>query len=135
MTTEFADVLGMVRTYLASVLPVPVSTRVADPRPSEFVRVRRVGGQVLMPVRESVRVDVVAWALTEVRAMWLLNQARSALWSLHGGLLGGSLPVYDVDEFMSPQQLDDRDTGLPLAMMTIELVVRADLVTPPRPQP
>jgi hypothetical protein len=72
--TGFADVVAVVRQHLAANMPVPVATRVPDPRPSELVQIRRVGGVALQPIRESVRLDVFAWAGSEPRAQYLASE-------------------------------------------------------------
>lgn len=126
----FSDPIAMLVGYLGGVLvPVPVSTRVADPRPLEFVQIRRVGGAALLPVRESVRVDVWVWAGSEARAQFLASQARAAVWALAHSVRAG-VTVYVVGEFLAPRMLDDPETGLPRVWATYELVIRADPIVP-----
>lgn len=119
------DVVGLTRTYLASVLaPVEVATRVPRDRPAEWVQIRRVGGTAL-EVRDVARLDVLAWAATEPRAYELGSQARAALWALAGKATLGPM-VYVVAEFMGPRQVDDDETGTPQLWFTLDLHVRAD---------
>lgn len=126
---SFTDPVAVLRRVLADGLPVEVSTRVPDPRPVEFVQVRRVGGAAEMPVRESVRVDVWAWAATEPRAQWLASEARRLVWDLQGRTVDG-MTCYRVGEFLGPRMFDDPETGTPRSWATYEVVVRADPIVP-----
>lgn len=124
--TQWAPVITMLVSYLgASLDPIPVATEVPDPRPPELVQIRRVGGPALPPVRETVRVDVFAWAASEERASTIGLQVREAIWALHGQTLAG-LPVYEVGEFMGPTMAADDQTRTPQSWATYELLVRAD---------
>jgi hypothetical protein len=129
----FPDVVALAVDYLAPVVaPVPVSTRVPNPRPTHFVQVRRVGGTALLPVRDQVRLDVFCWASTEPGAMGLALEVREALWALSGNDELG-LVVYAVGEFMGPRQDDDPVTGVPRVWATYSLSVRAEDAIRPAP--
>jgi hypothetical protein len=123
---DFTDMVTPTVAYLAvRMAPVPVATDVPDPRPPEFIQVRRVGGPALPPVREVVRLDVFVWAQTETRAMLLGTVVRAFVWALQGQSLAGS-PVYEVAEFMGPTMTADDQTRTPQLWATYELIVRAD---------
>lgn len=122
----FPDVVALLIAHLAPVVaPVPVQSRVPDPRPDEFVQVRRVGGTPAEPVRDVPRIDVIAWAATEPRATEIANMLRTAIWALPGTTLLGPT-CYRVAEFMGLRMDDDGETGTPRAWITFELAVRAD---------
>jgi hypothetical protein len=123
--TDFADVVAILVAYLDPLLSAPVATRVPIPRPVEFIQVRRVGGPALPPARELVRVDVFAWAETEVRAAQLGRAARQAVWALAGTTVDG-MTVYQAGEFMGPTMVDDDETGVAQSWTTYELIVRAE---------
>ncbi len=130
MTQEFADVAGLAVAYLAPIVaPVPVGTRL-EKGETEFLQVRRVGGNPLVPFRESVVLDVWAWADTEPRATEIALQARTAIWELNGPseLLG--ITSYQVTERQAPRALDDPRSSRPRIWATYVVVVRADRVTP-----
>lgn len=128
----FPDVAGLVIIYLSGLLTDPVVSRVPDPRPVRFVRVRRVGGLPAEPVRDRARLDVFCWGATDPDAMGLALGVRSHMWALSGTDLLGPM-VYEVGEFLSPRHQDDDLTGSPRVWMTTELTVRADDVIQPAP--
>lgn len=128
----FADVVALTIAYLDPIVAVPVSSRVPNPKPDEFIQVRRVGGTSIVPFRESVVLDVWAWAQDEPRAYELANIAREAMWQLRGSDLLG-VTSYEVDERLSPRTLDDPETGDPRVWATYVLVVRANDIVPYTP--
>ena len=131
----FADVTALAITYLTPLVsPVTVATRVPDPRPVEFVQVRRVGGGPVVPFRETVRLDVFCWAETEQRAQELASTVRAAMWALAGNDQLGAM-TYQVGEFLAPRLDDDDQTGTPRAWATYDLTVRANDITHYSPTP
>ena len=129
----FADPVALLVAYLAPIVaPVAVASRIPNPRPVEFVQVRHVSGTALRPVREVVRLDVFAWAETEPRAHELGIDIRTAVHLLSGNTSLGTV-VYDVDEFKSPSDDDDPDTGTPRSWATYDLTLRADEIIQPAP--
>jgi hypothetical protein len=123
--TGFADVVAVLVAHLDPLLPAKVATRVPHRRPVEFIQIRRVGGAALPPVRELVRIDVLAWAKSEVRAAQLGRYTREAIWALAGTTIA-DLPIYQVGEFLGPTMIDDDETGIPQSWATYELMVRAE---------
>lgn len=126
----FPDIVAAIVAHLGAVMaPIPVATEVAEDRPPEFVQVRRVGGPALPPVREAVRLDVFAWAATEVRAYQVGTTVRDAFWALNGQVVDG-ITVYEVGEFLGPTMTADAETRTPQLWATYELTVRADGAVP-----
>jgi hypothetical protein len=122
----YPDVIALLRTYLLPVVtPRPVVSRVPDPRPAEWVQIRRIGGPQVRPVRDRPNVDVFAWAQTDPAAWELAELLRRSIHALAGTTLLGPM-VYRVDETLGPRSLDDELTGSPRVWATYSLDVRAD---------
>jgi hypothetical protein len=64
----FPDIEGVLVTHLKPLVGVSVSTRVPDPRPASFVRLRRVGGTRRDLVTDSALIVVECWAADSVAA-------------------------------------------------------------------
>jgi hypothetical protein len=113
----FPDATKTVIDYLSSVLGgTTVCGRVPNARPTEFVRVERVGGPRETRVSEAARFVVEAWAATDGRAAELLNDARGHLFDLDTGVLFG------VDEYGGPTRLPDPTTNM--CRYTASLTIR-----------
>lgn len=123
---SYPDVVALLRTYLLPIVtPVQVVSRVPDPRPTQLVQIRRVGGTQQRPVRDRARVDAFCWAATEPAAYALADQVRVAVHQLAGtDTLGPA--VYRVDEVLGPRYDDDPLTSTPRVWVTYTLDVRAD---------
>jgi len=121
----FPDAVALVVAYLDPLTAATVASRVPNPRPTQLVQVRRVGGLPLPPVRDVARLDVICWEITDAKAWTLAATIREAVWALAGTTLLGPV-TYSVSEFMGPRQSDDSDTGTPRVWMTFELALRAD---------
>jgi hypothetical protein len=126
------DIVDLLQDFLTTQLAAPpparsVATRVPDPRPDEWLQIRRVGGAKAPPVTDKARIDLIAWALSEPAAMALLLRARVLVGGLAvpGGNLG-NVPVYRVEETLGPKQADDPATGALQAWMTVAITYRAD---------
>lgn len=124
---DFVDLLrDYLNTQLAAPPPArPVATRVPDPRPNEWLQIRRVGGAKLPPVRDKARIDLTAWALDEPAAMALLLRVRGLVTNLFGTTAVG-VEVYRVEETLGPRQVDDPPTGTAQAWMTVAITYRAE---------
>lgn len=110
--------------------PVPVVSRVPDPRPPRLVQVRRVGGSAVWPVRDGARMDVWCWAPTDAEAMGLALAVRADVWKLAGTQIAG-VQCYRVQEFLAPRLDDDPVTNSPRAWATYQLDLRAnDVISP-----
>lgn len=121
----YPDIVAMLRAYLLPIMATPVASRVPDPRPAEWVQIRRIGGTQLRPVRDRPHVDVWAWAQTDPVAWQLADLLRRSIHALAGTTLLG-MPVYRVDEILGPRSFDDPETGSPRIWATYALDVRAD---------
>ncbi|MGW0933660.1 hypothetical protein [Streptomyces sp. NPDC002666] len=110
--------------------PVPVVSRVPDPRPARLVQVRRVGGSAIWPVRDGARLDFWCWAPTDAEAMTLALAVRADVWALAGTVVGG-VQCYRVQEFLAPRLDDDPVTNSPRVWATYQLDLRADDVISP----
>lgn len=119
------DIVALLYIYFDGQLSVPVASEVPNPRPAEWLQIRRVGGTKVPPVRERARVDCIYWAATQPAAMTGALQVRALANALHGTSTLG-IPVYTVEEFLGPHQLDDPLTGSPRALATYSLLIRAD---------
>ncbi|MFH0243592.1 hypothetical protein ACGRHY_14460 [Streptomyces sp. HK10] len=129
----FPDLNAALIGYLTPLrAPVPVVSRVPDPRPDRLVQVRRVGGQAEPPVRDAARVDVHCWDPDDAAAMNLALAVRAEVWALSGTSLLG-VPCYRVSEFLGPRLDDDPVTGSPRVWATYSLLVRANNAIEPAP--
>lgn len=122
----YPDVIDLLRDYLLPVVsPRQVASRIPDPRPDEWVQLRRVGGVQRRPVRDAPNVDVFCWALTDPAAWELADLVRRSIHSLAGTATLG-LVVYRVQEMLGPTSTDDPLTGTPRVWATYTIDVRAD---------
>lgn len=58
------------------------STKIPNPRPAEFLVIRRIGGSARDLVTDVPVIQIEAWASTESRAQLIANTARSVVWWL-----------------------------------------------------
>lgn len=129
----FSDPVELVIARLTVVLsPVPVVMDKHDPAPPTFVQVLPIGGQARYPVRDSVRMDVWTWALTNKDAMDLALQVRTEVWNWAGKDTIG-VAVYQVEEFLRPRPDIDPVTLSPRVWATYQLTVRENAVISPAP--
>jgi len=122
----YPDAVALVVSYLDGLHSVPVSSRVPDPRPAEWIQVRHVGGADLRPVRDVSRLDVFYWAATDPAAFAGAELVRREIHAVAGTTTLGGVMCYRVDEFLSPRQFDDAETGTPRRWATYTLTLRAD---------
>lgn len=124
----YPDAVALIVAYLDGLHTKPVATRVPDPRPSEWIQVRQIGGASLPPVREVVRLDVFYWAATEPAAKAGGMTVRGQMQALAGTSLSG-VQVYRVEESLQ-RQWDDPLTGAPAWWSTYALTLRANEILP-----
>jgi hypothetical protein len=121
----FPDGLGLVVAYLdAQNSGIDVVTRVPVPCPERLIQVRRAGGTAGL-VRDRPRLDVFAWAPTDLEAMALALTVRAQIWALAGKTTLGPM-CYRVEETMGPRQFDDQISQTPRVWATYALDIRAD---------
>lgn len=123
----FPDVEGLLVRYLPDLVGVDVSTRVPNPRPASFVRVKRVGGTSPNRITDAALVVVECWASDEVEASYLGRLTRAHVFALAqtshdgdyvrrvrevGGLQAFPDPVSETPRYQFTVQIDTR--GVPL---------------------
>ena len=116
------DVEAMAVAFLKPlVAPVKVATKVANPRPTESVRVYRSGGAALNRILEEAQLTVEAEAETAPRAFALASACREGF--LHRSSL---MPlVRGVNEVGGLYFSPDPATNIPRYRFTVGLMVRA----------
>lgn len=92
--------------------------RVPDARPTEFVRIRRVGGVKQSLVMDGAHLVVESWGDTDVIAHDNLQTARTALFAASGSVVAGTTIGF-VEELGGPGDLPDPTTNQPRETMTI----------------
>lgn len=122
----YPDAVALLVAYLDPLHTVPVASRVPHPRPSEWIQIRHVGGNQVRPVRDAVRLDVFYWAANDPDAADGAEAVRREIHALAGTTSLGGVMCYRVDEFLSPRQFDDPQTGSPRRWATYTLTLRAN---------
>ena len=118
---SFPDAQLVVVEYLRVLLdPVPVGTRVPNPRPDRLVTLRRAGG-VRGAVVDRPRLDFFAWAQADEDAQDLIGAVRRHLAAMPG--LRGEVRVTGVAEFAGPVPAPD-ESGQPRWLATWEIALR-----------
>jgi len=105
----FPDAEAAWRTHLDTLLDVPVSVQVPNPRPSSFVRVIRTGGPRANVVVDNVQLTIECWADTTVAAAALASVVRAHVNAAQGGPVGG-VWCGRVAEMGGPANLPDPST-------------------------
>lgn len=121
----YADVTALLIAHLEPLIATPFFVDVPPDRPDTFTQIRRIGGPDMAPVRDRPHIDVIVRAPTAQQAMAILLDIRARVRLLTGTNTLG-VTVYRYSEILGPKQMTDPETGSPMAMMTIELQVRAD---------
>lgn len=121
------DATALVIAYLDGLHGTVVSA-VPDPRPSEFIQVRRVGGAGLPPVRDVARLDIFCWSTTGPAAMTLGGLVRAEMFALARSTTLG-IACYRVEESLF-RQFDDPEISIPRSWGTYALTLRADEILP-----
>lgn len=119
------DTVALAITHLNTNLTPPVSSRVPNPRPAEFVTVLRTGGGVIadQPVVGTTQITVEAWAATNPAAAVLAELARAHLHNMAGTVVAG-VAVYRVDDVGGPVDLPDPLSDQPRVTFTVLVSVR-----------
>ncbi|MFI8853684.1 hypothetical protein ACIGW3_26310 [Streptomyces sp. NPDC053499] len=128
----FPDGVAVVIDYLRSRLadhgwPVPVGTRVPDPRPPSFVRLERVGGTRRDLVTDGPRLTVECWGPTEEAAADLATVARALVFALPGWR---GAAVYAVADVGGPNTSPDPVSDQPRVVFSVEAEMRGAALTP-----
>lgn len=106
---------------------VPASTQVPNPRPSEFLVVRRIGGSRRDLVTDVPVIQIEAWALLESRAARIANVAQALMqWFVE---ING-YPVGLEDEVTGPVPFPDGSQHKRYTASYAVAVRGSELVTP-----
>jgi hypothetical protein len=102
---QFPDIEGALVGFLKNV-NIAASTKVPNPRPAEFVTLRRTGGVRVGPVTDTPLVDFEAYAANDLKAQQLGERVRGLI-SERTGIAAN---VYRVGEVGGLANLPDPDT-------------------------
>lgn len=122
------DAVALVVTYLDGLHSQRVASEVPNPRPTELIQVRRVGGGGLPPVQDLARLDIFCWSTTSVAAEALGALVRKEMLALARTTTLG-VACSRVEETLY-RQFDDAETGAYRTLGTYALRLRADDVLP-----
>lgn len=130
---EFPDTTTIVVNHLASELDgagydIGVYSDVPNPRPTEFVTVKRVGGPRRNLVADGAQLVIDAWAGDDVAAHDIAQIARSYLNAMYGEVVGG-VQVYRVDELSGPGSKPDPESGQARYSFQTTVMVRGTPLT------
>lgn len=128
------DAVAVVTGYLRGALraagrPVAVVSRIPTPRPSEFVRVQRIGGTQQTPVSDRPRLDIHCWAESESAAHDLAALSRALLGNIPG--VRDGVTVYRVSEVGGPMWLPDDETSAARFAFAVEIHMRGRVLGTP----
>lgn len=119
-----AVVVGHLRAELAARDDsAKVGTRVPNPRPARFVRIRRIGGPRLNLVADRPQLSIESWAATEEQAADLAQLCRGLIHAMRGTTVAG-VAIYRVTEFAGPAELPDPTSDQPRYVQTFEIAMR-----------
>lgn len=124
----FGDIEDALRRTLIDDLnafgrPCPVYITIPNPRPSEFVIVRRIGGARINLVTDSAQVSIEAYAPTAGRAHSLIQTARTLITAMRGRTIDGQL-IHRVVEYGGPALLPDPDSDHARYVITADVEYR-----------
>jgi hypothetical protein len=125
MPIVFPNTTLLVLNYLDSASALPVHTRVPDPRPEQWIQLRRSGGNKVL-VRDRVALTFTAWdSEDENRCAINLATVRSLIHALQQTSTLGPM-VYEVNETSGPIDDVDEQSGDFTFWFRAELVIRAN---------
>lgn len=113
----FPDIEATLVAHLSTALGVPVTTRVPEPRPAQFVRLLRVGGPRRDLVTDGPMVVFECWAQRPHEAASLGETTRAHVSAMDGTDVGG-VWVRQVQEVGGLQNYPDPLTGDPRYQFT-----------------
>ncbi len=104
---------------------VTVSTKMPNPVPLPYVRVRRVGGQVRDVVIDRATVDALIWHTDDDKRMALGRLTYDLLLAIQNDTVGGVL-LYSASDFLAPIKVPDpTDSNRHVVMTTAQVIARA----------
>lgn len=124
----FPDAAATTTTLLGDALGVETTTKVPNPRPDEFILVRRVGGTKRDQVIDDASLAIEAWSTTEAEAHDLLQLARAHLHASVGVSIDGQT-IYRVQEFAGPASLPDPLSQTPRYTLTAAVTVKGEAIS------
>jgi len=92
--------------------------RVPNPRPIEFIRIRRFGGPKQNLVMDGAQLTIEGWGKTDEDAHDHVQAARAALYAASGEVVD-DVTVGLVEELAGPAELPDPDSDSPRVTMTM----------------
>lgn len=130
---EFPDAVDVVRGYLreallARGLDIPVRTRVPDPRPAQFVRIERVGGDRLDRITDRPRLDFACWGPDEGAVADLVKVVRALVFAIPGWR---GVVAYDVVGVGGPNTAPDPVSGQERSSFAVEVSLRGKALAAP----
>lgn len=109
--------------HLNANMTPPVSQSVPNPRPAEFLTVRRIGGPRMNMVADHPMVTVEAWAAGPTAAKTLIAQARGIIHAMRATVVDG-VPIYRVTEISGPINLPDPESNQSRYTQTFQVMMR-----------
>lgn len=108
----FPDVEAVLVGWLADVLPgygvaQPVSTRVPNPRPTQFIRIQRTGGPRQNVVVDGAQVTYECWDDDSAQAAATARVVRAVVLAAKNTVTPSGALIYGTDEFSGPALLPD----------------------------
>lgn len=124
----FPDAAALVAGHLATSLGVSTAGKVPNPRPEEFIVVRRVGGPRRNVVTDEATLTVECWSDSDEAAHDLAQLARATIHQMVGEMFDDT-PVYRVTEFSGPVHLPDPTSTQPRYTFTVAVAMRGAVPT------
>lgn len=122
---QHPDTVTSVIAYLTPLAaPAPVVSKVPNPRPGEFVLVRRTGGPEATRVTDLPQITIETWSTSDVLADLLAQRCRRWLREMADGTDRGGVIVYRYQEFAGPGYLPDPDSEQDRYTFTVSLHTR-----------
>ena len=117
------DATAVVIEIVDAATTAAVHQRVPDPRPAEFVLVRRVGGIRQNRVSDEATILIEAYSASEEEAHDLAQVARQAIHEARGQVVSGAT-IGRTAELSGPGNLPDPLSDQPRYVQTITVALR-----------
>lgn len=122
----FPDAEQIVLDHLDDEMGVDVGSHVPNPRPTEFLLVRRLGGPRMNEVADNAMLGVEAWGASVAAAHDLIQEARGLILAMRGTVHSG-VAVYRITEIGGPAQLPDPLSDQPRYTYTVQVAMRGSV--------
>lgn len=120
---RFPDIEGVLVAHLGGLLAQEVGTKVPNPRPESFVRLRLVGGSRRDLVTRSALVLFECWAGDTVTASDLGDEVLARVWEMPDIDVQGAV-IRRVQEIGGLQSNPDPETESPRYQFTLQIDVK-----------